>query len=327
MNRNSETDASEPSGGRRGRLAWQPWQLPPLGWKDTVLRTWSNLLGHHTGLIAAGAAFYALLAIFPAIAAIVAIWGLVAEPYEVVNQIEGFAMILPDQAAKLIMDQATSASVRERQSLLTAIFAILFGIWSASKGANAVIDGLNVAYNEPETRGFVARLLLRVVFTFFGILGVLFAATLVVLLPAVLEGIGLPVRVELLIGAAKWVILGLGATIALACLYRYGPSRKFARWTWISPGALMGVLIWMIGSAGFSLYVSRFAAYNEMYGTLGGVVVLLMWLYLTCFVIMLGGELNAELERQTKKDTTTTPILPMGERGAYAADTLGRARS
>ncbi|MEE4209439.1 MAG: YihY/virulence factor BrkB family protein [Parvularcula sp.] len=322
------TDEGKPPKGQekgRGRRAWLPKEVPLKGWKDILIRTWQNLLRHNTGLIAAGIAFYALLAIFPAIAATMAIWGLVADPGTIVNQMEGFAGLLPPQAANLLLEEARKASAQEGQSFFTALFAILFGIWSASKGANAVIDGLNVAYHEHEKRGFVRRLGLRVVFTFFGILGVVGAAGLVILLPIILEKMYLPVKVELWIGFGKWMLMGASAMLAFALLYRFAPSRQFARWSWLSPGAILGVLVWVAGSALFSLYVSKFANYNEMYGTIGGVVVLLMWLYLTSFVVLLGAELNAELERQTKRDTTKAPVEPMGERGAYVADTVGRA--
>ena len=291
-----------------------------------MLRTKDELKKDHVSLIAAGGAFFSLLALFPAVAAVVAIWGLIAEPSEVVRQLDGFTSALPEDIAEIVHDQARKAAQEGSGALLTAILAIGLGVWSASKGMNAVIEGVNIAYDEEDERGFVKKTLLRLILTLGAIVGVVLAIGLVVALPAVLKAVGLSGIVEFLIGAVKWIVLLVGAGAAFAVLYRYAADRDEPRWSWVTPGALLGVVLWLAGSAAFSVYVSNFASYNETYGTIGGAIVLLMWLYLTCFVVLLGAEVTAEVERQTRKDTTEGVRQPMGQRGAHAADTVGEAR-
>ncbi|MBB4657514.1 YihY/virulence factor BrkB family protein [Parvularcula dongshanensis] len=318
---------AEPNEAARGRQASRPWDVPPLGWKDTLLRTKSEIKNDHVSLIAAGGAFFSLLALFPAVAAVVAIWGLIADPAEIVRQLDGFTSALPQEAADIIHSQARQAAEDGSGALLTAILAIALGIWSASKGMNAVIEGVNIAYDEEDDRGFIKKTLLRLVLTIGAIIGVVLAIGLVVVLPAVLKAVGLSGAVEFLIGVLKWAVLLAGAALAFAVLYRYAAARDEPRWAWVTPGAIVGVVLWLIGSIAFSVYVSNFASYNETYGTIGGAVILLMWLYLTCFVVLLGAEINAEVERQTKKDTTEGSRQPLGRRGAHAANTVGEARS
>jgi membrane protein len=309
----------------RGRQAEKPWQIPPKGWLDILKRTQREIGRDHVSLVAAGAAFYALLALFPAVAAVVAVWGLLAEPSQMVEQLNGLTAPLPQDIADIVNQQAADAADGGGGTVLAALFGILLGIWSASKGTNAVMEGLNIVYDEEETRGFVKKTLVRFVLTMGAVIGVVLAAGLVIVLPAVLETVGLGSGTELLIGLAKWLLLLGGALIGFGVVYRYAPARRDARWTWITPGAALAVLIWMLGSAAFSFYVSNFASYNETYGTIGGVVVTLMWLFLTAFAILLGGEVNAEIEKQTRVDTTVGHARKMGERGAYAADHLGKA--
>ncbi len=307
----------------RGRQATLPWSIPAKGWWDILKRTKEEMGNDHITLIAAGGAFYALLSVFPGIAAAVAIWGLVADPSGVVEQIDGFTAALPEDAAAIIHEQAVSAAEGGGGAVLTAIVAILLGLWSASKGMKAMIEGLNVAYDEREERSFVKQVILRLTLTVTMILSVLLAAGLVVVLPGVLKAVGLPSGIELLIGFAKWALLIVGALVGFALLYRFGPDRDDARWQWLTPGAFLGVVLWIAGSAAFSIYVSNFASYNETYGSLGGAIILLMWLFLTSFSVLIGAEFNAEAERQTRRDTTVGGNEPLGERDAHAADTVG----
>jgi membrane protein len=310
----------------RGRNAGKPWEVPPQGWKDTLRRTQQQIGKDNVSLLAAGSAFYSLLAMFPAIAALVAIWGLIAEPTEVVRQIDGFTALLPTDAATIINDQAQSAASAGGGAVITAVIGILFALWSASKGINAMIQALNIVYNEEERRGFLQQIKLRFVLTAVAVIGVAVAAALVIIVPATLEALPLPGHFEFLIGLVKWLVLAAGALVGFGILYRYAPCRADARWVWVTPGSIFGVALWLAGSAAFSVYVSNFANYNATYGTLGAVVILLMWLLLTCFTVLLGAELNMELERQTRKDTTTGPAQPIGDRGAYAADTVAKTR-
>lgn len=314
-----------PDKSERGRDARHPASVPFRGWIDTLKRTQAAMGRNHVSLMAAGGAFYALLAIFPAVAAVVAVWGLVADPAEVVRQMQSVTAALPPDAASILTDQAAAAAENDAGALITATVSILIGIWSASKGTNALIEGLNVVYGETDDRGFFGKVRIRLALTAVAVVGVVLAVGLVAILPAVLKAVGLARGVETSIGVAKWLLLALGALGFFSVLYRFAPSRRSARWTWVTPGALAAVVLWIAGSAGFSVYVSSFANYNETYGTLGGVVILLMWLFLSCFAILMGAALNVEAERQTREDTTVGRDLPMGDRDAYAADTLGDA--
>ena len=309
----------------RGRLATKPWEIPLAGWKDVLLRTRKEMVADHVTLIAAGCAFYALLAVFPGIAAAISLWGLFASPGEIVAQIDGFTAALPPDAAALVNEQAASAAAADSGALLTALFGIALGIFSASKGVNSLIEGLNIVYDETDQRGFLRKTALNLAVTACAILGLIVAVFLVVAVPAILAEVGLGAGGTFLVTVVKWAVLILGAGVAFAGLYRYGPNRRDARWEWLTGGGILAVLLWVLGSGLFSLYVARFASYNATYGALAGVVILLMWLFMTNVVILLGAEVNAELERQTKLDTTVGRRQPLGERGAFAADTVGEA--
>ena len=311
--------------GDRGRLATKPWEIPLSGWKDVLLRARKEMVADHVTLIAAGCAFYALLAVFPGIAAAISLWGLFASPNEIVTQIDGFTRALPPDAAALIHEQAASAAAADSGALLTALFGIALGVFSASKGINSLIEGLNIVYDEKEQRPFLRKLILNLTVTACAILGLIAAVFLVVAVPAALGQMGLGAGSKLLVTIVQWFVLILGAGVAFAALYRYGPNRRDARWEWLTGGGLLAVILWVLGSALFSVYVAQFASYNATYGALAGVVILLMWLFMTNVVILLGAEVNAELERQTRLDTTTGGRQPLGQRGAFAADTVGEA--
>ncbi|MBB4659413.1 YihY/virulence factor BrkB family protein [Parvularcula dongshanensis] len=307
----------------RGRQASKPWHIPPKGWFDVLMRVKGEMGKDHISLIAAGCAFYGLLAVFPGIAAAISLWGLLADPNQIVSQIDGFTNTMPPEAADLIHEQAVSAASADTGALLTALIGIAIGVFSASKGIKSLTEGLNVAYDEDDERSFIKKTLLNVALTFGAVIGLIVAAVLVIAVPATFEVLGLGGIGKVLATIAQWIVLLGGALFAFGVLYRLAPDRDDARWEWLTGGAVFAVVLWIFGSWAFSIYVGNFASYNATYGTLGGVVILLMWLYLTAFVVLLGAEVNAELERQTKRDTTTGTHEPIGERGAYAADTVG----
>ena len=309
----------------RGRDAVKPWQIPLSGWKDVLLRARKEMVRDHVTLIAAGCAFYALLAVFPGLVAAISLWGLFASPAEIVDQIDGFTRALPPEAAGLLHDHAAEAAAADRGALLTALFGIGLGIFSASKGINSLIEGLNIVYDEEEQRSFLKKTILNLAVTACAVLGLIAAVFLVVAVPAALGQLGLGGGSKFLVTVVQWLVLIAGAGAAFSALYKVAPNRRDARWEWLSGGSLIAVILWVIGSALFSFYVARFASYNATYGALGGVVILLMWLFMTNVVILLGAEVNAELERQTKRDTTVDGHQPMGKRNAFAADTLGEA--
>lgn len=308
----------------RGRRAEQPHEIPARGWRDILLRVKGEVSKDHVGVLAAGAGFYSLLAIFPALAAAVSIYGLVLDPHDVEHQVSIVVGLIPEEAGAIITDQLASIVNQPRQSLsFGTIFALLFALWSASAAMQTLMTGLNIVYDEEERRGIFRFYATALGLTLGGILGTLIALSLIAALPAALNFIGLPKSVETVILLARWPLLAVFVMIGLAALYRYGPSREKPRWQWVSWGAVVATILWLAGSVLFSWYVSSFGSYNKTYGTLGAVVILLMWFYLTAYVVLLGGELNAEMEHQTAKDTTERRGAPLGARGAYMADTVG----
>ena len=311
----------------RGRHADRPREIPKQGWKDIALRTKDEIVTDHVGLIAAGVAFYGLLALFPAITACMAIAGILIEPQGIVGQLERIGQMMPQQAADIIIGQATSVAGSSEGGLgLAAIFGILLAIYSASKGMASLIEGMNVAYDEEEKRGFIKLNLLKYVLTVFLIIGFLLGIGVAMVLPAVFASFGLGPTVEMVARIVSWLVLVVLTVFGLAVLYRYGPARDDPKWRWITPGAILATILWMIGSVAFAFYVGNFANYNETFGTLGGVVVLLMWLWLSAYIVLLGAEIDSEIEAQTRVDTTVGAEEPMGERGAVKADRLGNAQ-
>lgn len=310
----------------RGRDAETPTQIPPKGWMDIALRVKGKLASDHVGLIAAGVAFYALLAIFPAITALMALGGLMMEPAEVTAQLQTLTDMIPKEAAQIILDQAVSVAGSDRGGLgLAFIIGLLLAVYSASKGMGSLIEGLNVVFDEDEDRGFIKKTLWTLGLTVFLIMGLLLGLLAALAVPAVLNLISLPDWLETVLSLSRWVILALMTVCGLAVLYRYGPSRDNAELKWLSPGAIAACVIWIVASVGFSIYVSNFGSYNESFGSMAGVIILLMWLWISAFIVLLGAELNAEMEAQTSADTTVGPDELMGTRGAEKADNLGNA--
>ena len=312
----------------RGRSADSPTEIPPKGWKDIAFRVKDEVAADRVGLIAAGVAFYGLLALFPAITALIAISGLLVEPSQVVAQLEDLKGLMPEEVIAIVTDQATAvAGSREGGLGLAAVLGVLIALWSASKGMASLIEGVNVAYDEEEKRGFIKLKLVTLGLTFFLMMGLLGALIATLVLPIVLALFELGPMFEILMTAVLWVGLFCLTVFGLSVLYRYAPSRDAPEWQWASPGALIACLVWVIASAGFAFYVGNFGSYNESFGSLAGVIVLLMWFWISAFIILLGAEVNAEMEAQTREDTTTGPDEPMGQRGAVKADTLGEATS
>ena len=310
----------------RGRTAESPTAIPAKGWKDIVLRVKDEMASDHVGLIAAGVAFYALLAIFPAITALMALGGLILEPAAVTAQLETLTAMIPKEAAQIILDQAVAVTESEQTGLgIAFIVGLLLAIYSASKGMGSLMEGLNVAYDENETRGFIKKTLWTLGLTLFLILGLILGLLATLAVPAILNLMALPAWLDTVLAFSRWVLLALLTVTGLAVLYRYGPSRDNAEWSWLSTGAVAACVIWIGASVGFSVYVSNFGSYNESFGSMAGVIILLMWLWISAFIVLLGAELNAEMEAQTTHDTTVGPDQKMGTRGAEKADNLGHA--
>lgn len=311
----------------RGRNAEKPTEISLKGLKDVGFRLKDEIAEDHVGLISAGVAFYALLALFPAITALVALGGLVFEPEQVVSQMEGLSGLMPQQVSDLIIGQAVKVAGSQQAGLgLAVVLGILLALYSASKGMGSLMEGLNVAYDEEEKRNFFMLKLQTYGLTMALIIGVVVAIGVLAVLPAALALLQLGPLVEWAALGLSWLLMFLFALTGLAILYRFGPSRENPEWRWLTPGAIIGVVVWTVASVGFGFYVANFGSYNESFGSLAGAIVLLMWLWISAFIVMLGAELNAELEAQTRRDTTTGPDQPMGERGARKADHLGAAQ-
>jgi membrane protein len=312
------------SDGRRGRDADTPRAIPARGWIDILARVRAEAKDDGVTLMSAGVAFYALLALVPGLVALISIYGLLATPSGVEQQITSTLSAAPREVRELVSAQLKSiVSSAGGSTVLGAIIGIVLALWSASSGIGHLVEAINRAYDEKETRGFVKLKAMALALTVGAILFMVVAFAIITLLPALLAKTGLGVVGRVLVGVVRWVVLLAGMSVGLGVLYRFGPDRDNPRWRWVTPGAVGAAALWVIGSLVFSLYTANFAKYNETYGSLGAVVVLLLWLFLTALVVILGAEINCELERQTAKDSTEGPPQPMGARRAVAADTLG----
>ena len=313
-------------GDAAGREAEHPGQIPPRGWFAVLRRVKAEVKEDNVTLLAAGVAFYAMLAIFPAIIAVVTVYGMVADPSQVGSQVGELAKSLPSGADQLLTTQLKSVTSAGRQSLSIGLAASLLAVlWSASGGIQGLVKGLNLVYDEHETRGFIKLRSLSLLLTLGAILVAVIAIALVAVFPGVVDNFGLGKAGQLAASVVRWVVLALLVLVALAVVYRYAPDRANPRLRWVSGGAVVALVLWLLGSLGFSWYVDNFGKYNQTYGALAAVIILLLWLFLSAFVVLLGAELDAETERQTARDTTTGPERPLGQRDAEVADTLGES--
>ncbi len=306
-----------------GRDAQTPAEVGAAGWKQVVRRAWKETKDDNVPLLAAGVAFYAFLALFPALIAAITLYGLVADPATVQDQIGSVSRALPAESATLITDQMRAVTSTDGGKLgLGLVVSLLGALFSASGGVQNMMKAINLAYDEEETRGGVRLRLTALVLTLGATVFLVVAVGLVAVLPVLLDDVGLGVVGTVVAFVGRWVGLVVFAVVGLAVLYRYAPDRDEPRFVWSSVGSTVATVLWVVGSAGFSLYVSGFGTYGKTYGALAGVVVLLLWLYLTSYVVLFGAEVNAEAERQTAEDTTKGPEKPLGERRAVAADTV-----
>lgn len=316
-----EFDARQPG---RGRDASRPQQIPWQGWKDIVYRVVHQVDDDNVFIVSAGVAFFAMAALFPALIALISIYGLFADPVVVEQSLALLRGILPEQGYALVQGQLRDIVAQNDSSLGWGLLLSMGGaLWTASGGLRALVTGLNIAYDETEKRSILRVYLLTI--------GLTLGAMVVLVL-----GLGLSAAVARHIYhyradsffsiALTWPLMLVLFAGILSLLYRYGPSRTHPRWQWVSWGSTFAALTWGLASAGFGFYATQFADYQKTYGALGGVILLMMWLFITALVVLVGAEINAEIEAQTALDSTIGPPLPMGERGARKADTLGRTR-
>lgn len=312
----------------RGRSATSPHQIPMPGWKDILVRSWGEVSENNIFLVAGGVTYAVLLALFPALAALVAIYGLLLDPSQVEQQVAALSHVLPPASAEMIGDELHKLIATSSHSLsISAGVALLLALWSASRGMSGLISAFDIAYQEKETRGFFKLNLLAIVLTVLMLIGGTVIIALVGVLPAALQIVGLESSTKWLLLVLEWPLLIVVVMAGLAVLYRYAPDRHPPRWRWVSPGAIVATLLWLAGSVAFTVYVSHFNSYDKTYGSLGGVVVMLTWLYLSAFVALFGAVINAQSERQTQADSTVGESKPMGNRRAHAADTVGASTS
>ena len=274
--------------------------------------------------IAAGVTFYVLLAIFPAIAALVAIYGLFADAGTIESTLSSMSTVLPGGAIDLIGEQLRRLVAQPGGKLGFAFFvALVISLWSANAGIKAVFDALNIVYGEREKRGFIKLNAVSLMFTIGILLFACVALVAVVVLPVALNHVGVGEITDLAINIGRWPVLLVAIAVMIALIYRYGPSRVKARWRWITWGSALASLLWLAASLLFSWYAANFGSYNKTYGSLGAAIGFMTWIWLSMIVTLIGAEVDAEMEHQTARDTTTGPPKPLGSRGATVADTVG----
>ncbi|MDN5849647.1 MAG: YihY/virulence factor BrkB family protein [Nitrococcus sp.] len=307
-------------------MAKRPWEISGSGWRDIAVRVWNNVFDHNILILAAAVAFYAFLSIFPALVAIVSIYGLIANPDDVQQQFSHYGGILPEEARTLISQQLRRITASASSTMSWGlVLGLLFALWTATQVTKAFITALNVVYAEKQKRGILQFNQLALLMTFGGIILAVLALALIVVLPIVLNTLSLPAALSTLLSYLPWLLLAGCFILWLTVLFRYGPSRNEAQWNWVSLGSIATTVLWIIASILFSFYVSNFGQYNTTYGSIGAIIILLLWFYVTAFAVLLGAELNAGMEHQTTIDTTKGKPRPMGKRGAYVADTIGES--
>jgi membrane protein len=311
----------------RGQAARTPSEIPARGWKDVLMRIYREVSEDSVLLIAGGVTFYVLLALFPALAAFVSVYGLFADPATISSHVASLDGVLPEGGIQLIQDQLTAVASKQGGALTTGLLiALALAFWSANGGMKAIIEALNIAYEEDEKRSFLRLTLVSFAFTLGGMLVMVVMLTAVAVVPAVIAVFNFGGLGDLLLRLLRWPVLLGTVAVGLAILYRFGPSRDPAEWRWVTWGSGLATLVWLAGSIGFTWYLENFADYNATYGTLGALVGFLLWIWISATIVIVGAELNAELEHQSAVDTTTGPDRPMGSRGAVVADTVAPAQ-
>ncbi|GHA80847.1 YihY/virulence factor BrkB family protein [Pontibacter akesuensis] len=305
----------------KGRNAEAPKEIPAAGWKQVMLRVKEQLATDNISIVAAGVAFYFFLALFPTLAAIISIYGLVTSPAEVEQQMEQLTSVLPPEAHDMLTERLRNIAQQSSSSLgWGALLGIVLSLWSANSGTKSLFEGINIAYDEENDRSFLKLNAITLLFTLGGIILGSLCVALVVAFPAIIEHLGLPDWLETVLQLGRWVLLIVFIMGALALIYKVAPKRNNPKFRWVSWGSAMATGLWLLGSLLFSYYVNNFGNYSETYGSVAAVIILMLWFNLTSFIILLGAEINSELEHQTAKDTTVGKEKPLGERNAYHAD-------
>ncbi len=320
------TTAATQENDDRGRQADRPREIPAKGLKDVFWRVFAAVQEDRVMLVAAGVTFYLLLSIFPAMTALVSLYGFFADPTSITDRLSFLNEIMPPEGLSIFFDQLRSLAGEKRSALsFGLIFGLAIALWSANNGVKALFEAMNIAYGEDEKRSFLRLNLVSFAFTLGGLIGLIILVVGLGIIPAIIAVVNLGGVTEMVLRVLRWPVLLVVIAFGITLLYRFGPSRERARLRWVTWGAVMAALLWVIGSLGVSYYLSNIADYNATYGTLGALIGFLFWTWISAIIVILGAEVNAELEHQTARDSTTGPERPMGERGAYMADTLGKA--
>ncbi|MDQ4033548.1 MAG: YihY/virulence factor BrkB family protein [Actinomycetota bacterium] len=310
-----------------GTEANSPTQIPVQGWREVLGRAWHESQKHNIALLAAAVAFFAFLALFPTLIALVTLVGLVADPQWITEQVRNFTVGLPQESQQLISNQLSAITQDSNALTVGLVVSLLVALWGASTGTSNLMTAVNLAYDEQEKRGFLKLRSVALVLTLGAVVFLVLSLALIAVVPVVLQAAPLGPVGSVLAQVLRWALLFAVVVVGLAVIYRVAPDRNPPKLRWVTLGSVVAALLWLLGSAGFSLYVNFFGNYNKTYGALAGVIVLLLWLYLTCYVVLLGAEINSEAERQTMCDTTIGEPRPMGQRGAVVADTMPGHRS
>jgi membrane protein len=312
----------------RGRLAESPSQIPARGWKDILWRVYDGISEDRILANAAGVTYYVLLALFPAIAALVSIYGLFADPSAIVGHLDAISRFVPGGAIDVLHDQLTRLAAQGSTALgISFLIGLVVSLWSANSGIKALFDALNVVYEEKEDRSFVKLNAVTLAFTIGTIAFLLIALAGMIVLPVALNYLPLPGVTALIWQIAPWPILLVLIAVALALIYRYGPSRTEARWQWVTPGSAFAAIAWLAASALLSWYAANFGNFNRTYGSLGAIIGFMIWIWISIIVLLVGGKLNAEIEHQTVRASAAGPPKPLGRRGARMAETIGTAHT
>ncbi len=307
--------------GARGEYAPSPFAMPWRAWREVLVRVKDEVSRDRASIIAAGVAFYGFLAIFPALIALVLVYGLMFSPFDVHAQLDQYSWLVPQSVYQLVTDQLTSVAKKSNSSLsIGLIVSILIAVWSATKGVTALMTAMNVAYEEAERRGFIERNLWALALTVGAVVFVILSLALIAAIPAAIGVLPVPPLIASVLMAGRWLVLAVLVMIALATLYGFAPCRRRAKLRWVSVGAATACALWLLASLAFAFYVQNFGSYDRTFGPVAAVVVLLMWLYISAFVVIMGAEINSELEMQTHIDSTVGPARPEGMREAYVAD-------
>jgi len=308
----------------RGREANTPRDIPARGWKDILWRMLWSIPENRIMSTSGGVAFFALLAVFPAVATIVSLYGLFADTSTIRDHLSLLAGILPGGVLELIGEQISLIIAQDSDTLsLAFVVGFLVALWSANSGVAALFDALNVVYGEKEKRSLLRFYTTTFLITL-GMAGiVILAISAVVATPVVLTFMGFVTPAGRLLSILRWPTLLVVVFAWLAVIYRYGPSRQDAKWGWVTWGSAMAAMLWLAASMLFSWYVANFDSYNKTYGSLGAGVGFMIWIWLSVVIVLLGAALNAEMEHQTAKDSTEGPSKPLGSRGANMADHVG----